>query len=86
MGLNEEERETLVALEFAKAERALSDAIQISQLELWEATANRLYYAAFHAVNALLIHSSHPVSTHRGAVANFGRFFILPGLISPELG
>lgn len=29
MGLNEEERETLVALEFAKAERALSDAIQI---------------------------------------------------------
>lgn len=59
MGLNEEERETLVALEFAKAERALSDAIQISQLELWEATANRLYYAAFHAVNALLIHSSH---------------------------
>lgn len=86
MGLNEEERETLVALEFAKAERALSDAIQISQLELWEATANRLYYAAFHAVNALLIHSSHPVSTHRGAVANFGRFFILPGLISSELG
>lgn len=86
MGLNEEERKTLVGLEFAKAEKAISDAKQIAQLKLWEATANRLYYAAFHAVNALLIHTGHPVSTHRGAVAQFGRFFIQPGLVSSELG
>ena len=86
MGLNEEERSTLVCLEMDKADRAMSDAQTTAGIGLWETSANRLYYAAFHAVSALLIHSQHPVGTHKGAVAQFGRFFIQTGLISPELG
>ena len=45
-----------------------------------------MYYAAFHAVNALLIHNSMRVHTHKGALIMFNKDFVHTGLITQEEG
>lgn len=76
MSLSDEERKIIVDLELEKANRTYDAAIIMVEKEHWESAANRLYYALFHAVNALLIHDGHQVSTHKGSHAMFGMYYI----------
>ena len=64
MSLNEEGRNTLVQLQLEKAEKNFSQIEQLRQLGYWDNIANRLYYALFHAVSALLINDGHKISAH----------------------
>jgi uncharacterized protein (UPF0332 family) len=86
MSLNDEERRILVGLELEKAVNMLSQIPNLQQLGYWDNIANRLYYAVFHAVNALLINDGHPVNTHRGVIALFGNYYIRTGIFSSEDG
>lgn len=86
MSLNEEERSTLVALEYEKAQAIFSQIEGLRSLGYWDNIANRLYYALFHAVSALLIHDKHEVNTHRGVVAMFGRYYVKTGLFTLDDG
>jgi uncharacterized protein (UPF0332 family) len=52
----------------------------------WNSATNRMYYACFHAVSALLLKHNHKVSSHKGARILFGHHFVRNGLISPILG
>ena len=52
----------------------------------WDNVANRLYYALFHAVSALLISDGHSVGSHRGAVGAFGQFYVTTGIFTIEEG
>ena len=55
MSLNDEERKILVGLEIEKSRRTFAEIEILRQAGLWDNIANRLYYAAFHAVSALLL-------------------------------
>lgn len=55
MSLNDEERTIIVHLELEKAERVYAQALTAVEGMQWDLVANRLYYAAFHAVCGLLI-------------------------------
>lgn len=76
MSLKEEDRKVIVALELEKIDKTLMQLDVQIQAKLWEMAANRLYYALFHAVSALLINDSHEVGTHRGAVNKFSLFYV----------
>ena len=76
MSLSDEERRLIVDLELEKANRTYDAAMIMVEKEHWESAANRLYYALFHAVNALLIHDGHQVNTHKGSHALFGMYYI----------
>ena len=52
----------------------------------WDNVANRLYYALFHAVSALLINDGHNVGSHRGAVGAFGQHYVTTGIFSLDEG
>lgn len=86
MSLNEEERQIIVTLEMEKALRIFSQISGLAQLGYWDNVANRLYYALFHAVSALLIHDGHRVSTHKGLSAIFGQSYVKAGVFAPEDG
>lgn len=45
-----------------------------------------MYYAVFHAVNALLINDGHHVNTHKGSHALFSLHYIKTGILSREYG
>lgn len=86
MSLNDEERKILVGLEIEKSRRTFAEIEILRQAGLWDNIANRLYYAAFHAVSALLINDGHPVDTHQGAVVMLHQHFVKTGVLSKEDG
>lgn len=85
MSLNEEERQIMVEHEMEKAENTFRQVAALSKEGFWDGVANRLYYAAFHAVNALLIRDGRSVHTHNGAGALFRKYYIKTGILPIEV-
>lgn len=54
--------------------------------KLWNTAINRMYYACFYAVGALLIKNGIEVVTHAGCRQKFGELFILTEKIDRKLG
>ena len=73
MSLTNEERKTLVALELKKARETYEEISILTAANRWSGAANRLYYAVFHAVSALLINDDLQVNTHKGSHATFSQ-------------
>lgn len=86
MSLKEEDRKVLIALELEKVDKTLGQMDIQFKNGVWEMVANRLYYALFHAVSALLIADHHEVGTHRGAVGKFSLFYVKAGIFSVAEG
>ena len=86
MSLNDEERQILVNLEKEKALNTFAEIDILRQVGLWNNIANRLYYAAFHAVSALLIHDRHNFGSHQGAVICLHNYYVRTGILSKEDG
>jgi len=84
MSLNEENRNALVRLRLEKAKEALTEAKGNIELGFWRVVANRLYYACFYAVNALLIKDGITTHTHSGAINQLSLHFVKKGLIREE--
>lgn len=53
---------------------------------MWATGANRLYYAAYYAVSALLIANGIGAKTHEGIIRMFNQMFGATGTINRELG
>ena len=86
MGLSDDERKTIVNLEIEKAGKTFSDMEFCYHEQKWEAAANRLYYALFHAVSALLINGGLNVKSHRGTLTLFGQHYVRTGIFTREDG
>ncbi len=52
----------------------------------WNTAINRLYYACFYAVTALLAKDNVHISSHHGVRQKFGQLYIKNERISKELG
>lgn len=84
MSLGNEERKAMVTLEMERAIKTIGEMEYLQQGELWNTMANRLYYAVFHAVSALLIHDGHRVSTHKGSHVLFSQCYVKTGRLPKE--
>jgi Uncharacterized conserved protein related to C-terminal domain of eukaryotic chaperone, SACSIN len=85
MSLNDEERRIMVEHESCKARQTFAQTETLRREGYWDGVANRLYYASFHAVNALLIHDGHGVRTHHGASALFRQLYVKTGILPVEV-
>ena len=86
MSLNNEERQIIVGLEKEKALNTFAEIKILRPAGLWNNIANRLYYAAFHAVSALLINDHYNVGSHQGAVIMLHQYYVKTGILSKEDG
>lgn len=86
MSLNAEERKAVIEFRLEKAQRAYEQATGVVQMQYWETVANRLYYAAYNAVSALLIAYGHTAHTHSGVTHLFGLHFVKTGIFPTETG
>lgn len=86
MSLTNDERTTLVTLELKKARETFEEITILTTANKWSGAANRLYYAVFHAINALLIHDGHITNTHKGSHAVFHLNYIKTGILPIEYG
>lgn len=82
--LTEEERQAIVSYRLEKAENALKQVEANIANEFWDLIANRLYYAAYYAVTALLISENHETHTHNGVITMFGLHFVKTGKFTKE--
>ena len=76
----------LIEYRISRAKDTLDDAHILAEKEKWNSTINRLYYAAYYAVMALLLESELKPTTHNGAKSNFSEYFIKTGKIEKEFG
>ena len=86
MSLSNEERNILVALELKKAHETYDEIGILIAANRLNGAANRMYYAVFHAVCALLLYDGIQVNTHRGSHALFSQHYIKTGLLPREYG
>ncbi len=76
----------LIIYRIARAKDTYDDALILADREKWNSTINRLYYAAYYAVMALLLDSDLKPTTHNGAKSNFSEYFIKTGKIDSKYG
>ena len=69
-----------------RAFETFDEALILAENKKWNATINRLYYASFYAVSALLLKSGLDSSSHDGVRTQFGLHFVKTGLIDKEKG
>ncbi len=86
MSLAEENRKDIVSYRIERAFIALEQAKLNLKMNCLEVTANRLYYAAYYAVSALLIANKIPAHSHEGNVTQFGLHFVKTGKVDREDG
>ncbi len=72
MSLTAEERHDVVAYRIEKANKTLEEAKSIIAFKYWNLIANRLYYAAYYAISALLVANGYLTKSHDGTINLFG--------------
>jgi uncharacterized protein (UPF0332 family) len=78
--------ESHIKYRIERAWDTLDDARILAANKKWNSAINRLYYATYYAVMALLLRNGLKTGTHNGAKTNFTKHFIKTGIIDKELG
>jgi uncharacterized protein (UPF0332 family) len=77
---------SLIVYRIKRAGKSLQEADNLFNAEFYEAAVNRLYYACFYSVTALLVTEKIQVKSHAGVKQMFGEHFIKPEKINKEQG
>jgi hypothetical protein len=78
--------EDYIKYRFHRSLESFDEALILSENGKWNAVINRLYYACFYAVIALLIKNGIETQSHDGARTQFGLHFIKTGKIDKSYG
>jgi len=83
--MNEEIRK-IISYKISRAYETLEEAELMSKHNHWNTCVNRLYYACFYTVSALLLTENLSSSKHTGVRSLFNNNFVKKNIISKELG
>jgi uncharacterized protein (UPF0332 family) len=75
-----------ISYRLQRASDTLNDAKLLADNGRWNSCINRLYYASFYAVSALLYFHSIETKTHKGVRIKFMSDFIKTGLFDKDFG
>jgi len=84
--MTSEERLEYSKLRIDTAYKTYQAARVLSQNGFWNSAINRLYYAVFYAVNALLVSNEIYTHTHSGMRTQFSKYFIKTGRFDKKYG
>ena len=79
-------QEDYIKYRIQRAEESYEDALILAENHRWNAVVNRLYYACFYAVIALLLENNIETQSHDGTRTQFGLHFVKRGLIDKKYG
>ena len=80
------EKHTLVGYRLERARQTLEEAKLLLDAGHANACVNRLYYACFYAVSALLLTQNISTSKHTHVRASLHRDYVKPGLVPKNMG
>lgn len=84
MPLSIDEKKAIISYRIQKAKATMIEAQDNAKLGHWNLVANRLYYAAFHIITALLTDKGLFSKTHNGVICLFGQAFVEKELVTKE--
>ena len=84
--LDEQSREALIKYRLERSDETLKEVEILTKESHFNAAVNRLYYACFYAVTALLVANGYRTQSHAGTKTLLGLHFITKGLLSNEHG
>lgn len=82
--LNSDDRSAIASYRYKRAVETMDEVRMSVREQRWNLAANRLYYAAFYAMSAVLIREGESVKTHNGVLALFGKRHIHTNHLSRE--
>ena len=82
--LRDEDKKALSKLRMENAEECLRDAAMLLQTGSYKSSANRSYYAVFHAMRSVLALDGIDRRHHSGIISEFRRLYIKTGIFSAE--
>ena len=82
--MTDEERKSLVSIRLQNAKETLKEISVHIENGFWNTATNRMYYACYYAVAALLLKNGISVKTHSGVRQALGKEFVVTGLVSKE--
>jgi uncharacterized protein (UPF0332 family) len=80
------QREDYIAYRIRRANETIGEIDILIENKLWNTAVNRMYYACYYAVTALLMKHEIETSSHSGCRQKFGQLFVHTGIIKKELG
>ena len=84
--MNLTERNEYIKYRLEKSVETLEVAELLIKHEKWNSSVNRLYYAAYYAISALLVQAEINTKTHAGVKTQFFLHYVKTGMIEVELG
>jgi len=84
--MSEDYKKDYIKYRLDRAFETLNDVKVLKESKSWNSCINRLYYASYYAVTALLLKHKYETNTHRAVKSQFGLYFIKTGIISKEYG
>lgn len=75
----------LINYRLQRAYESLEDARILAEASRWNTCVNRLYYACFYAVSALLIQNGLSSSKHTGLRSFFNQHYVKTGRVAKEM-
>jgi len=79
-------KEELIKYRMQRAIDTLQDAKILADSQRWNSAINRLYYASYYAVSALLMDADLNPSTHNGVKSYFSEQFVKTNRVDKEFG
>ena len=76
----------LILYRLQRAKDTYLDAQILAENNRWNSVINRLYYAAYYVISALLLKFDHSPMTHSGVKTLFSVHFIKTGIVPEEYG
>ena len=74
----------LIVYRLERARKTLEDVRILAKAERWNTCVNRLYYACFYAVSALLATKGFTSSKHSGIRSLFNNHYVKTGIVSRD--
>ncbi len=84
--MTEKDKQEIISYRIKRAKETLQEVQLHVENKLWTTAINRLYYASYYAVSALLLKNNIKTQSHSGTRQMFGLNFVKTGIIPKELG
>ncbi|MPR35139.1 HEPN domain-containing protein [Salmonirosea aquatica] len=82
--MKEDEKQAYVLYRLESAHKALAAAKACADIGLWNSAMNRLYYAVYYAVSALLFINDIQAKTHSATKSQFAQYFVKTGIFDQK--
>jgi uncharacterized protein (UPF0332 family) len=83
--MKNEERSELVKYRIKRAKETLAEVSLLLENDFLNTAVNRVYYACYYAVIALLVKNKISATTHNGVRQMFGLHFVKTGMIERDI-